>query len=577
MGWSSATRVCVGWSVAALLAGGGCYAGLHDGPDPDPNADGGDDDGAADGGDDDGSSTDPDGEPQGQCGTLQVGLSPLRRLTRAQYHNAVKDLLGIDIDVGVLPEDERADAVGAFASNVLAPVSENIVRDYLNGAELTASVAVEAGAFEPATGVLGCDPALDGEAVCAATFIAQFGRRAFRRPLTSDEQADFEALFAAAEGTFAERIALVVETALQFPDFLYLVELGVAESGDEIAALTDYELATRLSFFLWSTIPDDALLDAAAAGALKSEEGLREQAQRLLDSPRARDSIASFHAQWLGIDELPETDKSSAYFPDFDPELATAMLHETQDFADYVLRHDDGRLHTLLTASYTIAAPRLLELYGVDAPQADADGVTQLPASERAGLLTHASVLSAHAHADQASIVRRGVLVRRNLLCQQLPPPPPDVDIDLPEPDPNQSTRERFEEHRDNPSCAGCHDIIDPIGYGLLAYDAIGRRITEDGGQPIDESGTIAGLAGAGEGAFVGPVELAGLLADSEDVRACVATQWTTFALGHPLAEADTCTTDTLSASFEDSDGYIPALLVDIVTSDAFRYRRIAA
>lgn len=557
------------WLGAAIItAAGGCYTGLG-GAARDGGGDaGGADDGTVGGASEDGGSD--DGAANG-CTTVDVGHSPLRRLTRAQYGNSIRDLLGVDIERGALPEDERADAVGPFASNVLAPVSDNVVRDYMNAAEQAVALAGDA---LP----LPCDPVAVGDSECAHQFIVAFGRRVYRRALTDDEIADYDAMFAGAgpDETFTARIGLVAETMLQSPDFLYLVELGAADSEGDVVALADDEIAARLSFFLWSSTPDDPLLDAAAAGALRTDEGLREQAERLLASDRARDSIASFHTQWLKVDRLAETEKSPDDYPEYDATLAAAMVRETEDFADWVLRAGDGRLATLLTASFTVADPQVLALYGVDAADVDADGIAQLDATQRAGLLTHASVLSAHAHADQASLVRRGALVRKNLLCQPLPPPPPDVDITPPPIDPNTPTRARFDQHRDDPSCSGCHDLIDPIGYGLLAYDGIGRRMEMDGNQPIDESGRVVGIDDGSDGSFVGPVELAARLADSEMVRDCVAQQWVTFALGHPLGEGDTCSVDSLAQSFSQSDGDIPELLLAIVTSDAFRYRRIA-
>lgn len=557
--------------LATAIGTTGCYTGLgtgaHEGGDAGEGEGGTASEATAEGGSDDG--------VPGGCDTVDVGHSPMRRLTRVQYRNSVRDLLGVEIDVAVLPEDERADAVGPFASNVLAPVSDNVVRDYMNAAEQAIALAL-AGEAPPLTSVLPCDPGVTGEAACAHEFIVAFGRRVFRRALTDDEVADFDAMFAAAavdEG-FAGGIGLVAETMLQSPDFLYLVELGTADGDADVVALRDDELAARLSFFLWSSTPDDALLDAAATGALQSADGLRAQAERLLASDRARDSIASFHSQWLKIDRLPETEKSPEQYPDYDPTLASAMVRETEDFADWVLRAGDGRLTTLLTASSTIADPRVLALYGD--VEVDAEGVAHLDATQRAGLLTHASVLAAHAHPDQASLVRRGALVRRNFMCQNLPPPPPDVDVTPPPLDPNTPTRERFDQHRDDPSCSGCHDLIDEIGYGLLAYDGLGRRMQLDGNQPIDESGRIVGIDDGSDGSFVGPVELAAHLAASSTVRDCVAEQWVTFALGHPLGDADDCTVDGLTQAFATSDGDIPELLISIVTSDAFRYRRIA-
>jgi hypothetical protein len=551
-------------SIASIA--GGCYTGLAgsnggltagaDAADEGVDDSAGDDDGGAESGD-----TGADG-----CGEPDVGMSSLRRLNRRQYLNAVRDLLGVDVDPSLLPEDERADEIGPFASNVLAPLAAIGVRDYMDAAEAAAAAV-------PIADLVPCDPVAVGEETCARELIAVFGRRAFRRPLTPDEIDAYAGVFGSAHGTygFDDAIGLVVETMLQAPQFLYMVEMG-ASTGDEVVALTDHELATRLSFFLWITTPDDELLAAADDGALATTDGIRAQAERLLASDRARDAIAGFHAQWLGVQDIDRVTKAPEVYPEFDADLVAMMADETASFTDHVVRHDDGRLETLLTGAFSFVHPRLGELYGIDPTDVAADGRVELPAEQRAGVLTHAAFLAVHAHPNQQSPIKRGIVIRENFLCEYLPPPPNDVDTTPPELDPNTPTRDRFDAHRDSPTCAGCHGLIDPIGYGLLAYDGIGRHMTLEAGEPIDDSGQVVGLEGGG--AFVGAAGLARTLADSDVVRDCVVRQWITFAHGQPLGDADACTVDTLQQAFEASDGNIRELLLDIVVADSFRYRR---
>jgi hypothetical protein len=323
-------------------------------------------------------------------------------------------------------------------------------------------------------------------------------------------------------------------------------------------------------------LPDADLLAAAAAGTLDSKDGLKAQAERLLTSERARDALASFHVQWLGLDNLVEsTVKDSALFPSFSDELKVAMRNETVDFADFVIRRGDGKLQTLLSAPFTVgsAGPQLLQLYGATAPAA-ADGTVALDATQRAGLLTQAAFLATHAHSNQTSPVHRGLAVRKNLLCTSLPDPPMNVDNTPPEPDPTATTRVRFEQHRNDPSCKGCHELLDPIGVGFETYDAVGAYRTMENGLPIDSAGELVG-AGDASGVFNGGVELAQRLAQSADVRECVKKQWFRFSLGRSEGPDDACTLASLSEQFAASDYDIKALLVGLVTSDAFRFRKV--
>jgi hypothetical protein len=552
------------WAGGLVFAAtGGCYDGRGDHAADLSTGDGDGDDESADGGGGD--------DPAAACADVSVGVSPLRRLTRSQYDNTVRDLLGVTgSPSAALTPDEKA---GAFFSNGTAPVSELVVEQYMRVAEEIAETAMA-----DVDTLVPC-PAGTDEAACGQQFVDDFGMRAFRRPLTEDERVVLVGLFE--QGREAAGLAgglqMVVQTALQSPQFLYHVELGMPQPGgtQDIVALGEYELASKLSYFLWDSMPDDALLDAAAAGELAEPDALRAQAERMLADDRASDAIASFHGQWLHLDELAGLEKNPEVYPEIDTAMREAMANETTRFADWVIRHDDARLQTLLTASYSFVEGPLADLYGLAPGDVDPTMPVELDPTQRAGLLTHAGVLAMHAHADQSSPIRRGKLVRETILCTPLSPPPPEVDVVPPPVDPNATTRERFDQHRTDPACAGCHMLIDPLGFGFEHYDGIGRWRDTEAGKPVDASGEILSTDDI-DGEFDGAVELAERLASSEQVRTCLAEQWFAFGFGRAPGDDDACSFDTMYEAFEGSDHDIRALLLSMVTTDSFRYRRLA-
>jgi hypothetical protein len=501
------------------------------------------------------------------CSQVQVSAAPLLRLTREQYDNSIRDLLSIEGHPSLgLAADEK---LAAFYSNSVSPVSRLSVEQYRDAAEALAAAAVQ----DNLAPLVGCS-GTDQNAACAERFIEAFGRRVFRRPLSAEEAASYRGLFDANQArSFADGVRVVVQTLLQSPNFIYHLELNPAPSGVGVAPLSGYDVASRLSYALWNTLPDAELLDAADQGLLDTKPGLLAQAQRLLQSERAKDALASFHLQWLGLDGLLDVDKDAQLFPEFSDAMKGAMRDEAVRFADYVIRRGDGRLQTLLSAPFTVASGDLLALYGASASPA-ADGTVQLDPAERAGLLTQGAFLAAHAHANQTSPVHRGLAVRKNLLCTDLPDPPPNVNNNPPAPDPNATTRQRFEQHRTDPTCAGCHQLLDPIGVGFENYDAIGRFRTTENGLPVDANGELV-AAGASSGAFSGAVELAQRLSTSPEVRACVQKQWFRFSLGRFEGPEDACTLQALAAEFAASDVDVKQLLLSLVTSDAFRYRKV--
>jgi hypothetical protein len=501
------------------------------------------------------------------CSKTQVASAPLRRLTREQYDNTIRDLLSIEGHPSLaLAADEK---LAAFYSNSISPVTRLSVEQYRDSAEALAAQAVK----DRLETLVGCTGA-EQNAACADRFIKDFGRRVFRRPLTADEAARYRGLFDAAQARgFGEGIRVVLQTLLQSPSFVYHLELAPAMAGVGVTPLGGFEVASRLSYALWDTLPDAELLDAAASGQLDSKQGLRAQAERLLKSDRARDALSSFHLQWLGLDGLLDTNKDAQLFPQFDDALKQGLRDETSGFADFVIRRGDGRLETLLSGSFTVAKPEVLALYGTTGAPA-ADGTVQLDPAQRAGLLTQGAFLSAHSHANQTSPVHRGLSVRKNLLCTDLPDPPANVNNNPPVPDPTATTRQRFEQHRQDPSCVGCHMLLDPIGVGFENYDAIGRYRSDENGLPIDANGELLS-AGTSSGTFSGAVELAKKLAKSPEVRACVQKQWFRFSLGRFEGAEDACTLASLAADFEASDFDVKQLLLSLVTSDAFRYRKV--
>lgn len=542
---------------AALLLLGGCYHGADrvgaDGADPA----GGTDSNGTDSGDDA-----DDLPPAAQCEAPDVGETPLRRLTRAQYDNTIRDLLGLDLGLAAgFVSDEK---VGTFDSNAIASVTELSVEQYMDAAEQLAAEAVT-----DLSALLPCDPAVIGEDECAAQFVDTFGRRAYRRPLTAEQHADAMALYhhGLDQGGFADGIRVVVQGLLQSPFFLYHVEQAPAGSEGEVLTLSPYELASRLSYFLWESMPDDELLAAAAEGELSTPEQLQAQAERMIGDPRAADSIRHFHLQWLELESLDQLDKDPELFPEFSPQLATSMEEEIGRFAEHVILEGDGSLRTLMTADFTFADESLAELYGVAHPGGGFARI-QLPPDERSGLLTLAGVMATHAHHNQTSPVLRGVMVRENFLCQIPPPPPDNVDDNPPGLDPTLPTKERYEQHRSDPECAGCHNLIDPLGFGFEHFDATGRFRTMDGQNPVDASGEVVGAEDA-DGPYDGHRELTERLASSEYARGCVSRQWFRYALGRLETSADECTLDEIYARFASSDFDIRELMVAIAVSDA--------
>jgi hypothetical protein len=507
-------------------------------------------------------------QPTADCTAPNPGSAPVRRMTRAEYNNTVRDLLGDTTSPAQgFSLEEEALGFNNNAANLVT--SAALAEKYMLAAE-----GIAARATAPGMNRIGCDPVATGNEACAKQFIESFGKRAFRRPLTPEESAMFYAQFSAglADGDFVSGVQMVIETALQSPPFLYRVEFGVATTGATAVRLTDWETASRLSYLLWGSMPDDTLFGAAEQGKLTAREDIEAQARRMLEDPRARDAVANFHEQWLDYGRIANVGKDAATFPEWSTEIGPLMYEETRKFLDEAVFGAGAGLSYLLTSPSTFLNPKLATFYGVAAPSSTDFSLVTLDSTQRAGLLTLGSLLTINAHSNQTSPVHRGKLVRELLLCDAIPPPPADVMIKAPEPDPNATTRQRFAQHSAEAACKGCHNLMDPIGFGFENYDGMGRYRATENGLPIDASGELTGTSDI-DGAFTGVVGLASKLAQSADVRNCYATQWFRFAYGRGENSGDACSLATLDNHFATSGGSIKELLVALTQTDAFLYR----
>ena len=514
----------------------------------------------------------------GVAKSLCVVDTPIRRLTRFEYNRTVRDLLGDTSNpADVLPPEEE---VAGFNNQAAALTSSDLlIEQYMKVAEgVSARAVLDVDALLP-----DCDPGLDGSDTCSLSFIQDFGSRAFRRPASQAEIERLKGVFDWAVndpdlGRFEDGIQLVIEAALQSPSFLYRPELGAETpiEGD-VVPFTSWEMATKLSYMLWNTMPDDALFAAAEADELQTKEQIAAQATRMLEDEKARDLIRNFHTQWLLLTHLDSVTKDTSIYPAFSGSLRPLWTEEIQAFVEHVILEGDGSLQTLLTADFSFMNEELASFYGGDV----LDPVTgpefrqvQLDPDRRAGFLTSAGLMATHANVNQSSPVFRGKFVREQLMCNTLPPPPNDLVIEPPELDPNKTTKEQFEEIGANPACSGCHTLMNPIGFIFEHYDGVGQWRDQQNGKDIDAVGEVVQTDDI-DGEYDGALELASALAASTQVQECVSSQWFRFAYNRTVTQEDSCSVEQLNDAFRSSNFNVRALLVALTQTNAFLYRRV--
>ena len=495
--------------------------------------------------------------------SLRMGPTGAHRLSRDEYDNTVRDLVGDTAGEGfaLLPED----AHDPFDNNYLTQLASQSLVD---ATEQLAIHVAERLLADPSRlrSLVPCTPTGPGDSACLKSFVASFGRRALRRPLTDAEVAEYATLqtYAVEKGDFNVAVALVVQAMLQDPEFLYRVERGTPAAGQAgTYRLSAFEVATRLSYYLWGSTPPDWLLDSAAAGQLGSRDQIRAAAVRLLGDPRAQERVDRFHALWLGFHQLPHP-----------VALTQALRAETGALIKKVVFEDRADYFQLFTANQSWVNATLVANYGLPAT-APASGYAWVSyaGTGRKGILSHGSVLSAGAKFGDTSPTQRGIFIRSRLLCETIAPPPPNVDVDQKPTSPTSNCKvDRYQAHSANGNCNTCHRRLDPVGFGLEAYDTAGAFRTHDVNEPtclISGNGTLDGV-----GNFNGPGQLADLLVQSPSFETCITTQLFRFALGRNETPDDSELIGKLTRSFHDGQRRFDQLLLDVVSDDRFAYRR---
>jgi hypothetical protein len=498
------------------------------------------------------------------------GEAPLTRLTQEQYLNSIKDLFG-NIDLtSIYPSGVSASQFGLAQ----ADVDGSDLDHYQRASELVASTIV--GSAASLNKIAPCAQGADARG-CAKSFLQGFGTKIYRAPVDATDLDRHLALYdaGALNGGYAHGIQLLLQGMLQSSRFLYRVELGTPTAvGAKAVKLSGYELAARLSYGLWNTTPDDALMTAAAGGTLATSADVATQLQRMIKDPRGATMVSHFLASWIHLPDLDAVSKNATFYPEWNDDLRNAMLTQTQSFFDDLLTNKGGTINALLTSQTVFMNNKTALLYGAAATTLPTDGSFQ--ASQRtdgtaSGLLTLPAFLATQAKASESSPIYRGKFVREQLFCQELPSPPANIPL-APEVKAGVSTRERLTEHETNATCAACHTLMDPIGFGFENYDAIGRYRTMDGGKPIDASGMLTGTDV--DGAFTGVGQLGTKLAGSPTVEACVGKQWFRYAMARAEGDADACSLQAMAKTFHDAGGDLRTLPLAIVQTPAFLYRR---
>ena len=496
--------------------------------------------------------------PAASCATPELARRRLRRLTRREYDRTVADLFGVAHQGERLAADTM---VGGFSNRADALVVAPLLADQLRGA------AEEIAAAATLRPELQC-----ADAACLRRLAETQGRRVFRRPLSAAEVDRYARLGAQVlldEGARAASAA-VIAALLQSPHFLYRSELG-QPAADGSYLLDGHELAAALSYLLWGTTPDDLLLDDAAAGRLDTAAGIAAVAARMVADARSGAAWEAFSTEWLSLDQIATVPRDQAAFPALTPAVRQSMAEEARRFVA-AIRAGSGTLGDLLSSRTTFVDGTLAAFYGWPAAGAGFAEVTR-PAGQGVGLLALGGVLLRHALPQSSSPIHRGKLVRERLLCQDLPPPPPALGVMPPPIVPGQSTRERYAAHATVEPCRSCHRLMDPIGFALEAFDAVGRFRTRDAGRPVDARGEIL-ESESSDGAVDGAEALAEKLAGSADVAQCFARLWVRWGFGADERSELPCLTEQIAHAFAGGERRLGDVVIAIASSDAFRRRR---
>jgi hypothetical protein len=490
------------------------------------------------------------------------------RLTHAQWENTVQDLFRLPAPTGHSSLFQPDPPLGRFDNNI---ARLTVTASHWLGYQRAAELAAEDVTADPSLIALWSPSSEPRE------FVAGFGARAFRRPLTDAEVDRYEAIFALGPEHYAELDAatagmrLVVETMLQSPHFLYRAETSAASSGT--VRLSGHEMANRLSYAFWNTMPDDGLFEAAAGGALDTPEGVRAEAERMFDDPRTRAQFADFHFQAFSLREYTDLDKDPGLFPEWDEQLAVAMQEEATRFLDAVV-FEDGGIRDVLTSTRAYVNADLAAIYGVPGITGDELQEVELDPAQRAGFLTRAGFLARNATLTEPDPIHRGVFVNLDVLCRPISALPDLPDDLMPV---GNTNRERINSITGPGTCgAGCHaTMINPIGFSLENYDAIGRWRDQDNGYPVDAADTYVFPDGRTI-SFENGIELSALLAEAPEVHACYTRQLLEYLYGRDMGEADVALAQDLADQSLGESLTVRELVLRVVTGTSFRNRPAA-
>ncbi|MDZ4697884.1 MAG: DUF1592 domain-containing protein, partial [Deltaproteobacteria bacterium] len=414
---------------------------------------------------------------------------------------------------------------------------------------------------------------------CAKDLIDKIGQRAFRRPLNAAEKQDLLNVYLSARSDlaldFKNAVRLLLSAVLQSPQFLYHWEQGEdsgALSGKDAVQLGAFHLASRLSYFLWGSMPDVELFSAAADGSLTDASTLERQARRLLDDPRSRGMVGDFFTQLLYLDAAFRNEKDSKAHPEWTPVLRAAAVAESRTFVQDVVLDGDGLWRTLMLSKQSFIDEGLSRLYGAAPVSGNTLTKVELPSTQRSGLLTQAAFLSAHSGPTEGAMVtpiHRGQMIRKRLLCESIPPPLANIQSRASS---GNTTRERLKSHVGDPQCATCHVFMDELGFAFENYDVTGKWRATENGVAVDASGEISGVA-ASDATFGNAIELATLLTDLPESTECVVSNLLRYGLGRIDTDGEA---KFVMKSLDSSNLNIRDALIRVATSRGFTERLLS-
>ena len=508
------------------------------------------------------------------CAATALPPSRVWRLTHAQLRNTLIEVFGyVGPGLDQLPADARLDGFANGAHRLGVPP---LLLDYYR----KVSDEISADVLRRSAEVLPCpvdrqSGDVDGvrAARCLREAVSKLGMRAWRRPLTDEEAVRLEKLHATAAAHAGPELGLkmLIEALILSPNFLFRHELGDSTAIGSISRLTDWEIASALSYTLWDGPPDAALMSLAAAGRLRDPVTLESEARRLLASQkRAPAALTNFFRQWLRIEDLPTLGKDSIQFPIYTPELARDLMEENRRFLSSVLfdQGGDRSLRTLLTADYSFVNGKMGRLYAVTTRGGELKRMS-LPREQRRGIFTQAAFLAARADADVTRPVDRGAFVREEILCAEVPPPPDEFKFDESKINDEMTAREKLAAHARSGFCSRCHALFDGIGFALESYDAIGQYRTTDKGKRLDTSGTLP-LPDEPPIQFANFVELVDKLAERRRPYDCFAGRYLAYASGRRLEDLALCERQAIAERFARNNYRIDELILDVVRSPSF-------